>query len=73
MGLGQTLDMNCHMRANNAYKILLMDLHVETNLHEYVSRKLGLEKGTYHHIVDTLHFYHREKKEIDNLYKKLTS
>lgn len=71
--MGDTLHMNCHMRANDAYKILIMDLHVGTSLHEYVANKLGLKKGIYHHIVDTLHFYHRNKSEIEILHKKLTS
>lgn len=71
--IGDTLHMNCHMRANDAYKILIMDLHVGTSLHEYVANKLGLKKVTYHHFVDTLHFYHRNKAEIEALHKKLTS
>ena len=69
---GDTLNMNCHMRANNAYKILLMDLHIGTSLHEYVSEELGLKKGIYNHFVDTLHYYKHEKQEIDSLYYKLT-
>ena len=71
--MGDTLHMNCHMRANDAYKILIMDLHVGTSLHEYASDKLRLKKGVYHHFVDTLHFYHRNKPEIEDLYNKLTS
>lgn len=65
------LHMNCHMRANNAYKILIMDLQIGTSLHAYVAKKMGLRKGVYHHIVDTLHFYEKEMGEIENLYKKL--
>lgn len=71
--MGDTLQMNCHMRANDAYKILIMDLHVGTSLHEYVSNKLGLKKGVYNHFVDTLHFYLRNRHEIESLHKKLTS
>lgn len=71
--LGSTLHMNCHMRANDAYKILIMDLHVGTSLHQYISKKLDLKLGIYHHFVDTLHFYHRNKTEINSLYKKLTT
>lgn len=71
--MGDVLHMNCHMRANDAYKILIMDLHVGTSLHSYVSEKLGLKKGTYQHFVDTLHFYHRNREEIEHLYKQLSS
>jgi len=71
--MNDTLHMNCHMRANNAYKILIIDLHVGTSLHHYVSDKLGLKRGIYHHFVDTLHFYHRDKLQIEKLYKELMS
>lgn len=71
--MGDTLHMNCHMRANDAYKILIMDLHVGTSLHCYVADKLRLKRGIYCHFVDTLHFYHRNKVEIEKLYKQLTS
>lgn len=71
--IGDTLHMNCHMRANDAYKILIMDLHVGTSLHGYVANKLGLKKGIYNHFVDTLHFYHRNKVEIEKLYEQLNS
>lgn len=70
---GNILHMNCHMRANDAYKVLIMDLHVGTSLHSYVATKLGLKKGIYHHFIDTLHLYHRNKPEIEALHKKLTS
>ena len=69
--MGKVLNMNCHMRANDAYKILIMDIHVGTSLHRYVAKKLGLKVGVYNHIVDTLHFYHRNKDEIENLHKQL--
>lgn len=71
--MDDTLHMNCHMRANDAYKILIMDLHVGTSLHFYVANKLGLKRGVYRHFVDTLHFYHRNRVEIERLYKRLTS
>lgn len=70
---GQTLHLNCHMRADDAYKILLMDLHIMTSLHSYVAGMLDLKLGTYHHFVDSLHFYRRNEKEIDSLYGKLKS
>ncbi|MEX0918399.1 MAG: thymidylate synthase [Candidatus Paceibacterota bacterium] len=71
--IGDTLHMNCHMRANDAYKILIMDLHVGSSLHFYVADRLGLKRGNYNHFVDSLHFYHRNKIEIDKLYRQLTS
>jgi thymidylate synthase len=67
------LNMNYHMRANDAYKILLMDIQIATALHTFVCYKLGLQKGTYNHIVDTLHFYREHTTQIDSLYKKITA
>lgn len=65
------LNMNYHMRANDAYKILLMDIHIATALHGYVCQRLGLKRGVYNHIVDTLHFYKEHIDEIESLYKKI--
>ena len=69
--IGNRLNMNYHTRANDAYKILLMDIHIATSLHIYVAKKLNLDLGKYNHIVDTLHFYKEHKKEIDKLYNRL--
>lgn len=68
---GKVLHMNCHMRANDAYKIFLMDLHIATSIHTYVSKKLKLRRGNYHHFVDSFHFYKKDKKEINQLYNRL--
>lgn len=59
------------MRADDAYKILLMDIHIGTSLHVYVAKKLGLELGSYNHIVDSLHFYKEHEKYIEELHDKL--
>lgn len=69
--IGNKLNMNYHMRANDAYKILLMDIHIATCLHVYVAKRLNLGLGEYNHFVDTLHFYKEHKKEIDKLYNRL--
>lgn len=63
------LDMNCHMRANNAFSLFLMDLHVMTTIHNYVAQELNLPKGNYHHFVDSLHLYERERRLVENLLK----
>lgn len=69
--IGNKLNMNYHMRANDAYKILLMDIHIATCLHVHVAKRLNLALGEYNHFVDTLHFYKEHKKEIDKLYNRL--
>lgn len=61
-----SLEMHCHMRANDAYKILLMDLHILTSLQKYVASEMNLKIGKYFHIVDSLHLYKRNAQEIEN-------
>ena len=69
--IGNKLNLNYHMRADDAYKILLMDIHIGTSLHVYVAKKLGLELGSYNHIVDSLHFYKEHEKNIEELHNRL--
>lgn len=65
------LDMDCHMRANNAFRLVLMDIHIMTSIHKYVADKLKLKKGNYYHFVDSLHLYKRDKININKLISKL--
>lgn len=66
-----SLFMHAHLRANDAYKILLIDLHILTAIHRFVAEELNLEIGEYLHFVDSMHFYTRDKEDIDALYLKL--
>lgn len=70
--MGDKLHMNCHMRADDAYKILLMDIHVATSLHVYISKRLKLNLGNYNHFVDSLHLYKEHRAGINQLYHKLS-
>lgn len=65
------LDMSCHMRANDAFRLLIMDIHIMTTIHQHVSDLLRIKKGSYHHLVDSLHFYKRDKENIDKLLLRL--
>ncbi|MGI5826442.1 MAG: thymidylate synthase [Patescibacteria group bacterium] len=69
--IGNRLNLNYHMRAGDAYKILLIDIHIGTSLHAYVAKELRLELGSYNHIVDSLHFYKEHEKYIEELYNRL--
>lgn len=65
---GEKLDMSCHMRANDAYRLLLIDMHIMTTVHNYMASELALEKGSYYHFVDSLHLYKRDREGIQKLY-----
>lgn len=65
------LNMNVHMRANDGYRCLLIDLDSLNALQKYVADKLKLEVGTFTHFVDSLHFYKLAENDIYELLYKL--
>lgn len=65
------LDMDCHMRANDAFRLVLMDVHIMTSIHQYVASELKLKKGSYYHFVDSLHLYERDRENIDKIIVQL--
>lgn len=62
-----------HMRANDAYKKLLMNFHLLCAAHRWVADSLNLEAGEYTHFCDSLHFYKIDRVEIDRLYSSIDS
>jgi hypothetical protein len=52
-----------HMRANNAYGVLLMDLHINKATMQYIAKGLGVGIGEHLHFIDSYHFYKRDIKE----------
>ncbi|MEK6938566.1 MAG: thymidylate synthase [Nanoarchaeota archaeon] len=58
------LEMHAHMRANDGYKKLLMNLNIFSEVQKYVANKLQLEVGKYIHFVDSFHFYEEDKDRI---------
>ena len=69
--ISNTLDVNFHMRANDAYRLLLIDMHIGIAIHQYLASQLGLEIGEYRHLVDSLHLYSRDREAIQNFKQKL--
>lgn len=65
--LNGELYAHTHMRANNAYGLLLMDMHLNNAVVNYVANKLGIDKTHYVHFVDALHIYKRDLNEINKL------
>jgi hypothetical protein len=62
------LNLACHMRANNCYRLLLVNMHINQAIHREFARKLNLPIGNYYHFVDSLHIY---KKDLDEVKKFL--
>jgi thymidylate synthase len=53
----ERLEMHTTMRSNDVWLGLPYDLFTATMLHELMATWLGVELGTYHHHVDSLHLY----------------
>jgi len=62
--INQKLNVHAHMRANDAYGKLLMNLNLTTELQKHIAAALKVEPGTYHHLVSSLHLYTRDEKKI---------
>lgn len=54
---GNNIDLITHMRSNDAFLGLPHDLFCFTMLQEIIARSLGVEPGTYTHMVGSLHLY----------------
>ena len=65
-----TLNINIHMRANNAFNYMLIDIDTMRIIQKYIAGQLNLEVGNYTHFIDSLHFYTKNKIDIDKLYFK---
>lgn len=61
------LNMHGHLRANDAYKKLLMNLNLHATLMKYIADQLGVEVGMYMHIVDSFHIYNHDKKDVEKV------
>ena len=64
---GDKLNMNVHMRANDAYRCMLIDIDTLNAVQNYAASKLGLKVGIYTHFVDSLHFYKLAESDIYEL------
>lgn len=63
------LNINVHMRANNAYSCILIDIDTMRALQEYIATLLNLKVGKYSHFVDSLHFYNKDLNSIKKYYE----
>jgi thymidylate synthase len=63
------LIMDCHMRANNAYKFLLINLDINNIIHSEASTRTNMPIGQYCHFVDSLHIYNNELESVKKYLK----
>ena len=59
---GGKLDAVTYMRSNDVYWGLPHDVFCFTMLQEYIARILGVELGSYKHVVGSLHLYEEREK-----------
>lgn len=62
------LVMHTHARANNAYKMLFLDLQAMKCIQYYVASTLQIPIWEYYHYIDSLHLY---KEELEDITKQL--
>lgn len=59
----EKLELHTHMRSNDAFMGLPHDIFSFTMMQEIAARELGVELGSYHHSVASLHLYDDEPAE----------
>jgi thymidylate synthase len=57
------LDLIAHMRSNDAYVGLPHDVFAFTMIQEILAVSLGVELGTYRHLIGSLHLYDKDRKK----------
>lgn len=54
-----------YMRSNDVFRGLPHDLFCFTMLQELIARSVGVELGSYHHMVGSLHMYEEDAKQLE--------
>jgi thymidylate synthase len=62
---GGRLEMITHMRSNDAFIGLPGDIFSFTMIQEIVARSLGIEVGTYKHLIGSLHLYEENRRTAE--------
>lgn len=70
-GIGKIdkLNMNIHIRSNDAYKAGFMNMYAFTELQKWVAEQVGVEVGEYVHIADSFHIYGSYFNEFEGFLK----
>ena len=64
------LNMNIHIRSNDAYKAGFMNMYAFTELQKTVAEELGVEPGEYIHMADSFHIYGSYFNEFQGFLKQ---
>ncbi len=67
------LNMNVHMRSNDAYKAAFMNMYAFVELQAQMAREIGVEVGEYIHIADSFHIYGSYFDEFQGFLKTVES
>ncbi|NBB95635.1 MAG: hypothetical protein GVY16_07825 [Planctomycetes bacterium] len=59
------LNLNVHMRSNDAFKAAFMNMYAFIELQVMIAGELGLEVGEYMHIADSFHIYGSYVQEFE--------
>jgi len=62
-----SIELHSHSRANDAYRLLLLDMQVATAIQRIVAAKLKKPVESYIHFVDALRFYKKYESNIKKL------
>ena len=65
------LNLNVHMRSNDAYKAAFMNMFAFTDLQRAVADRLGVPVGEYVHIADSFHIYGSYFEEFERFIKSI--
>jgi thymidylate synthase len=63
------LNMNVHMRSNDAYKAAFMNMYAFVELQALVAERVGVKVGEYIHIADSFHIYGSYFAEFEGFLK----
>jgi thymidylate synthase len=63
---GNTIDMQVIMRANNAFKISLINFSIFVDFYREIANALLLKTGTYSHFATSYHIYNSDLASISN-------
>ena len=58
------LEVHSHSRANDAYRLLLLDMQLSTWAQQEIAGRLGVDIGEYIHFVDSLQLYSKNSDAI---------
>jgi len=67
------LNMNIHMRSNDAYKAAFMNMYAFIELQAMMAEKIGVGVGEYCHIVDSFHIYGSYFAEFEGFLKMIAN